>query len=79
MEDVEHNSKLREMRMGISLIIKVLKKGVCDHVLWSNKDAEGDPLTSVTNFIKTVAVAIFFPTKILDIIVLKYKKKFENF
>ncbi len=49
--------------VGISLIIlKFLKKGFEVYVLWSDGDAEANPLTLVTNFVKAIAIAISFPT-----------------
>lgn len=47
---------------GISLIVlKLLKRGFEVYILWTDGDAEGDPLTLATNFIKAIAIAICFP------------------
>lgn len=48
---------------GISLIIlKFLKKGFETYVLWSDGDADEEPLSLLINFFKALAVAISFPT-----------------
>lgn len=48
---------------GVSLIIlKFLKKGFETYVLWSDGDADEEPLSLLTNFFKALAVAICFPT-----------------
>jgi hypothetical protein len=48
---------------GVSLIIlKFLKKGFETYVLWSDGDADEEPLSLLTNFFKALAVAISFPT-----------------
>ena len=47
---------------GISLIVlKFLKKGFETYVLWTEGDADADPLLLLTNFFKSLAVAISFP------------------
>ena len=48
---------------GVSLIIlKFLKKGFETYVLWTDGDADEEPLSLMTNFFKAMAVAICFPT-----------------
>ena len=48
---------------GISLIVlKFLKKGFDVYILWTEGDADADPLLLLTNFFKALAVAISFPT-----------------
>jgi len=48
---------------GVSLIIlKFLKKGFETYVLWTDGDADEEPLSLLTNFFKAMAVAICFPT-----------------
>jgi len=48
---------------GVSLIVlKFLKKGFETYVLWSDGDADEEPLSLLTNFFKALAVAICFPT-----------------
>lgn len=48
---------------GVSLIVlKFLKKGFETYVLWSDGDADEEPLSLLTNFFKALAVAISFPT-----------------
>jgi hypothetical protein len=47
---------------GISLIvIKFLKKGFETYILWTEGDADADPLLLLTNFFKALAVAVSFP------------------
>ena len=47
---------------GVSLIVlKFLKKGFETYVLWSDGDADEEPLSLLTNFFKALAVAICFP------------------
>lgn len=47
---------------GISLIVlKFLKKGFETYILWTEGDADADPLLLLTNFLKSLAVAISFP------------------
>lgn len=47
---------------GISLIIlKFLKKGFEIYVLWSDGDADGDPVQLLTNFFRAMAIALSFP------------------
>jgi len=47
---------------GISLIIlKFIKKGFETYILWTDGDADSDPLTLVVNFAKAIVVAIGFP------------------
>ncbi len=48
---------------GISLIVlKFLKKGFDTYVLWTEGDVDSDPLLMLTNFAKSIAIAICFPT-----------------
>lgn len=48
---------------GVSLIVlKFLKKGFETYILWSDGDADEEPLSLLTNFFKALAVAICFPT-----------------
>ena len=48
---------------GVSLIVlKFLKKGFETYVLWSDGDADEEPIAILTNFFKAMAVAICFPT-----------------
>jgi hypothetical protein len=48
---------------GISLIIlKFLKKGFETYVMWTDGDADEEPLYLLTNFFRALAVAICFPT-----------------
>lgn len=48
---------------GVSLIVlKFLKKGFETYVLWSDGDADEEPLSLLTNFFKALAVAVSFPT-----------------
>ena len=48
---------------GVSLIVlKFLKKGFETYVLWSDGDADEEPLSLLTNFFKALAVAVCFPT-----------------
>jgi hypothetical protein len=48
---------------GISLIVlKFLKKGFDTYVLWTEGDVDSDPLLVLTNFAKSIAIAICFPT-----------------
>ena len=48
---------------GVSLIIlKFLKKGFETYVLWTDGDADEEPLSILTNFFKAMAVAVCFPT-----------------
>jgi len=48
---------------GVSLLIlKFLKKGFETYVLWTDGDADEEPLSLLTNFFKAMAVAICFPT-----------------
>ena len=47
---------------GVSLIIlKFLKKGFETYVLWSDGDADEEPIALLTNFSKAMAVAVCFP------------------
>ena len=47
---------------GISLIIlKFLKKGFEIYVLWSDGDADSDPVQLLTNFFRAMAIALTFP------------------
>lgn len=48
--------------LGISLIVlKFLKKGFETYILWTEGDADADPLLLLTNFFKALAVAVSFP------------------
>lgn len=48
---------------GIALIIlKFLKKGFDRYILWSDGDADEEPLMLLTGFFKALAVAVCFPT-----------------
>lgn len=48
---------------GVSVIVlKFLKKGFETYVLWTDGDADEEPLSLLTNFFKAMAVAICFPT-----------------
>jgi hypothetical protein len=48
---------------GISLIVlKFLKKGFETYVLWTDGDADEEPISLLTNFFKAMAVAVCFPT-----------------
>lgn len=47
---------------GVSLIVlKFLKKGFETYILWTEGDADADPLLLLTNFFKALAVAVSFP------------------
>lgn len=47
---------------GISLIIlKFLKKGFEIYVLWSDGDADSDPVQLLTNFFRAMIIALSFP------------------
>lgn len=48
---------------GVSLIVlKFLKKGFETYILWSDGDADEEPISLLTNFFRALAVAISFPT-----------------
>lgn len=48
---------------GISLLVlKFLKKGFEQYVLWTEGDADADPLLLLTGFFKALAIAVSFPT-----------------
>ena len=48
---------------GVSLIVlKFLKKGFETYVLWTDGDADEEPIAILTNFFKAMAVAVAFPT-----------------
>jgi hypothetical protein len=48
---------------GVSLIIlKFLKKGFERYILWTEGDADTEPIILLTGFFKAMAVAICFPT-----------------
>ncbi|MEK4039443.1 conjugal transfer protein TrbL family protein [Paenibacillus sp. FSL F4-0122] len=48
---------------GVALmILKFLKKGFEIYVLWTDGDPDEDPLFLLTNFFRSMAVAICFPT-----------------
>jgi len=47
---------------GVSLIVlKFLKKGFETYILWTEGDADADPLLLLTNFFKSLAIAVSFP------------------
>lgn len=49
--------------LGVSLIIlKFLKKGFERYVLWTEGDADTEPILLLTGFFKALAIAICFPT-----------------
>ncbi len=49
-------------RFGVSLIVlKFLKKGFETYILWTEGDADADPLLLLTNFFKSLAIAVSFP------------------
>ncbi|MBN4051075.1 hypothetical protein JYU11_01290 [bacterium AH-315-G05] len=49
--------------LGISLIVlKFLKKGFERYILWTEGDADTEPLILLTGFFKALAVAVSFPT-----------------
>lgn len=57
--------------VGINLIIiKFLKKGFEVYILWTDGDANSDPLILLTNFIKALAIAVSFSTMYQWLIVL---------
>lgn len=48
---------------GISLIVlKFLKKGFDTYILWTEGDADSDPLLMLTGFFRALAITITFPT-----------------
>ncbi|MCM1991345.1 conjugal transfer protein TrbL family protein [Oceanirhabdus seepicola] len=48
---------------GVSLIVlKFLKKGFEQYILWSEGDADADPILMLTGFFKSLAIAVCFPT-----------------
>lgn len=48
---------------GVSLIVlKFLKKGFEQYVLWTDGDADSDPLILLTGFFKALVIAVTFPT-----------------
>lgn len=48
---------------GVSLIVlKFLKKGFETYALWTDGDADEEPISLLTNFFKAMAVAVCFPT-----------------
>ncbi len=48
---------------GVSLIIlKFLRKGFDQYILWTEGDADSDPLILLTGFFKALAIAVSFPT-----------------
>jgi len=48
---------------GVSLIVlKFLKKGFEQYILWTEGDADSDPLILLTGFFKALAIAVSFPT-----------------
>lgn len=51
------------LAFGISLIVlKFLKKGFEQYVLWTEGDADADPLVFLTGFFKALAISVSFPT-----------------
>jgi len=49
--------------LGISLIVlKFLKKGFEQYILWTDGDADSDPLLLLTGFFRALAIAVSFPT-----------------
>jgi len=48
---------------GVSLIVlKFLKKGFETYILWTEGDADADPVLLLTNFFKALVIAVAFPT-----------------
>ncbi len=48
---------------GVSLIVlKFLKKGFEQYILWTEGDADADPILMLTGFFKALAIAVCFPT-----------------
>lgn len=48
---------------GVSLIVlKFLKKGFEQYILWTEGDADTEPLILLTGFFKALAIAVSFPT-----------------
>ncbi|EQB86608.1 hypothetical protein J2Z44_002347 [Clostridium punense] len=48
---------------GVSLIVlKFLKKGFEQYILWIEGDADADPILMLTGFFKALAIAVSFPT-----------------
>lgn len=48
---------------GVSLIVlKFLKKGFDQYILWTEGDADADPILMLTGFFKALAIAVSFPT-----------------
>lgn len=48
---------------GVSLIVlKFLKKGFEQYILWTEGDADADPVLMLTGFFKALAIAVCFPT-----------------
>ncbi len=51
------------LSFGISLIVlKFLKKGFDQYILWTEGDADADPLLLLTGFFRALAIAVSFPT-----------------
>ena len=51
------------LSFGISLIVlKFLKKGFEQYILWTEGDADADPLLLLTGFFRALAIAVSFPT-----------------
>ncbi|MGV8149787.1 MAG: conjugal transfer protein TrbL family protein [Alkaliphilus sp.] len=49
--------------LGVSLIVlKFLKKGFERYILWTEGDADTEPLILLTGFFKALAIAVSFPT-----------------
>jgi hypothetical protein len=49
--------------LGVSLIVlKFLKKGFEQYILWTEGDADTEPLILLTGFFKALAIAVSFPT-----------------
>lgn len=48
---------------GVSLIVlKFLKKGFEQYILWTEGDVDADPILMLTGFFKALAIAVSFPT-----------------
>ena len=48
---------------GVSLIVlKFLKKGFEQYILWTEGDADAEPILMLTGFFKALAIAVNFPT-----------------
>lgn len=50
-------------QFGVTLIVlKFLKRGFDQYVLWSDGDPDAEPVMLLTGFVKALAIAISFPT-----------------